>query len=287
MGFRDLVCEHLAQYKANVMGIKEKGTFRYGGKDIPISHILPIIHSNKNILEQYRDQFLKSEYYPKEKIHRFFHHLNSSQALCFNLFYPLIAENALGLFLQYLKVECKDDLNAFFEKESHIEVSPRRTSFDFYIQVASASRIFVEVKYTERGFAKAKNDNEHRKKFYKTYLPLVKKSSYLVSRCQEENFFLEHYQVLRNLIHISNTDYVVFLFPSANSVVHEETREARDNILTDAGRVRFKIILLEEFVSFLKNNNCIGTPLNEYYKSFHKKYLCYENNSQQSVKPNI
>jgi hypothetical protein len=286
MGFRDLVCEHLAQYKENVIGIKENGTFRYGGKDIPISHILPIIQSNANILEQYRDQFLKSEYYPKDNIHRFFHHLNSSQALCFNLFYPLIAENALGLFLRYLKVECKDDLNALFEKESHIEVAARRTSFDFYIQVALASKIFVEVKYTERGFGKAKNDNEHRKKFYKTYLPLVKNSSYLVSRCQEENFFLEHYQVLRNLIHISNTDYVVFLFPSANSVVYEEACDARDNILTDAGRAGLKIILLEEFVSFL-NNNCVGTPINEYYKSFHKKYLGYENDSQQIVKAHI
>jgi hypothetical protein len=279
MGFRDLVCKHLAQYKANVIGIKENGTFRYGGKDIPISHILPIIHSNANILEQYRDQFLKSEYYPKEKIHRFFHHLNSSQALCFNLFYPLIAENALGLFLQYLEIERKDNLNALFEKESHIELAARRTSFDFYIQVALASKIFVEVKYTERGFGQAKNDCEHTDKFYKTYLPLVNKSSFLVSRCQEKKFFLKHYQVLRNLIHISNTDYVVFLFPSANSVVYEEVRDARDNILTDAGRVGFKIVLLEEFVSFLENK-CIGTPLDEYYKSFRKKYLRYENDSQ-------
>jgi len=285
MGFRDLVCKHLAQYKANVIGIKENGTFPYRGKDISKPHILPKIHSNLNVLEQYRDQFFKSEYYSKEKIHRFFHHLNSSQALCFNLFYPLIAENACGLFLQFLEVEPKDNLIARFEEESHIEIAARRTSFDFYIQVALANKIFVEVKYTERGFGRAKNDNEHTNKFDQTYLPLVNKSSFLVSRCQDKKFFLEHYQILRNLIHISNTDYVVFLFPSANSVVYEEARDARDNILTDAGKAKFKIVLLDEFVLFLENK-CIGTPSEAYYKSFRKKYLRYEIDFQQSAKPN-
>lgn len=276
MNFRNLACEHLSQYKVDVLGVREDGLFHYRGRGIPKTHILPIGHRNKNVLERYRDQFFSSDY-TQIKLHRYFHHLNSSQALCINLFYPLIAENALGLFLQFLGIAPgtgpQVDLHALFEKESNIEVASRRTSFDFYVQRAAASNIFVEVKYTEDGFGKAKNDEEHRDKFRKTYLPLlVEKSLFLEPECQEEVLFLSHYQILRNLVHISDTDHVVLLFPSANTVVAEEALYARDQFLTDAGRDRLRIVFLEEFVSFLEDQ-CMGYPLDGYYQAFRAKYL--------------
>lgn len=271
VSFHNLVCEHLAQYKLDVLGVKEDGFFHYRGRDIPKSHILPIKHRDTNILERYRAQFWSSKY-ANIKLHRFFHHLNSSQALCINLFYPLIAENALGFFLQFLGIEPKVDLRALFEKESDIEVAARRTSFDFHIQLSMTSNVFIEVKYTEAGFGQAKNDDEHRGKFHKTYLPLVKKSLFLMRGCQEEAFFLTHYQVLRNLVHISHNDYVVLLFPSANTVVAKEAVYARDEFLTDAGRTMLRIVFLDEIVLFLEDQ-CAGGPLDGYYQVFRKKYL--------------
>jgi len=279
MNFCNLAYEHLARYKVNILGVQEDGLFHYRGRDIPKPHILPITHHKANILERYRTQFFSSDY-ANVKLHRFFHHLNSSQALCINLFYPLIVENALGLFLQFLGREPENDLCALFEKESDIEVAARRTSFDFYIQIAPASKIFVEVKYTEVGFGQAKNDDEHKHKFFKTYLPLAEKSLFLVRRCQEKEFFLKHYQILRNLIHISETDHVVLLFPSANSVVAREAVYARDQLLTEAGRTRLNIVFLEKFVSFLENR-CIGGPLDGYYKAFRTKYLPFGEEAQQ------
>jgi hypothetical protein len=101
VSFRNLACEHLAQYKPAVLGVQEDGLFHYRGRDIRKNHILPIAHRDKNILERYRTRFWSSDF-AKVKLHRFFYHLKSSQALCMNLFNPLIAENTLGLFLNYI-----------------------------------------------------------------------------------------------------------------------------------------------------------------------------------------
>jgi hypothetical protein len=271
MSFRISACEHLAQYKVGILGIQEDGIFHHSGRHILKTHILPIAHRDKNILERYRVQFFSSEYF-ELKLHQFFHHLNSSQALCINLFYPLIVDNALGLFLKFLDIAPEGDLRALFEKESDIEVAARRTSFDFYVQLAVHSNIFVEVKYTEDGFGRAKIDEEHRTKFLKTYLPLVENSRFLMPGCQEVKFFLSHYQILRNLVHISDTSHVVLLFPSANTAVAKEAGYARNHLLTEAGRAMLKIVFLDDFVSFLENQ-CMGSPLDGYYQSFRTKYL--------------
>lgn len=274
MNFRNLACDHLAQYKVNVLGLQEDGKFRYRGQDIAKAHILPLVDSKShelNILAGYRNQFFASDY-TNIKLHQFFHHLNSSQALCINLFYPLIAENILTLFLKYLDIEPATDINAIFEKESNLENAARRTSFDFYVQHADACEIYVEVKYAEDGFARAKKDVEHREKFQKTYLPLVKASPFLSTACRDENFFLNHYQVLRNLVHISDMSHVVLLFPSANTVVAKEAVYAKSNLLTEAGNAKLKIVFLEEFVSFLEKA-CNGSSLEGYYSAFRAKYL--------------
>ncbi|MDQ5988221.1 MAG: hypothetical protein CSYNP_03979 [Syntrophus sp. SKADARSKE-3] len=271
MSFRDIVCAHLAQYKQEFLRIKEDGPFNYRGQNIPQPYILPITHYKENILDRYRTHFFSSKY-AKIKLHRFFHHLNSSQALCINLFYPLIAENQLGLFLQFLGIEHAADLHALFEKESDIENARRRTSFDFFIKVAMTSNIFVEVKYTEFGFGQANNDKEHSDKFYNTYHPLVEKSLFLVRKCKEKEFFLKHYQILRNLVHIGDDDHVVLLFPFSNAIVFKEAIYARDHILTEEGRAKLKIVFLEDIVSFLEVQS-MSTPLTGYYEAFRTKYM--------------
>jgi hypothetical protein len=273
MKFRDLACEHLIKYKREYLPeITEDGIFHYRGEDLKKAHILPATSAKLNILDTFRDQFWSSPY-SAIKPHKFFHHLNSSQALCINLFYPLIAQHKLPLFLQFLGITYNGDLIAQFEKESDLEKhADRLTSFDFWIDLAGTSNIFVEVKYTEQGFGKAKHDAEHVAKFRKTYLPLLENSRFLVDDCKKEEFFLDHYQILRNLVHITDTDRVVLLFPSGNSAVKEHAAYARDVLLTDAGRARLSIVHLEEFVSFLVEK-CAGGSLDGYYQEFSAKYL--------------
>jgi hypothetical protein len=272
MDFRKWAYEHLSQYKVDTLGIEGDGIFHYRGREVPKAHILPIAERDKNILEQYSERYFASEH-ADIKLHQYFHHLNSSQALCINLFYPLIAENSLDHFMSYLDLPEGLSLSPVFEKESDVEDAARRTSFDFYVKQESVGNVYVEVKYTEDGFAKAKDDEEHRKKFTETYLPLVKqKSAFLMPECQECDVFLKHYQVLRNLVHVSENDYVVLLFPSGNKKVLDQAVFARDHLLTDEGRSRLKIVLLEEFVAFLEANS-VGSKLYGYYQGFRKKYL--------------
>ena len=253
----------------NVLNIQEDGLFPYKRQEIRKSHILPFKFLKKNILEHYRKRFWSSKY-ANIKLHRFFHHLNSSQALCINLFYPLLAENLIDLFLDYLKISYVANV-AMFEKKSSIEKSGRRTSFDFYVETKNNKHVFVEVKYTENGFGKAKYDKEHQKKFQNTYLPVVKKSKFLEKKCEDEGFFFDNYQVLRNLIHINSTDYVVLLFPYENIKVRKEANSAKA-LLTDLGKEKLKIVYLEELSSFFCPH-CIGTPLEGYYKHFNAKYF--------------
>ena len=272
MNFRDLACAHLSRYKVEALGVSEDGIFHHRGRAIPKTHILPMGHRDENILKNYRHQFFASDY-AKISFHQYFHHLNSSQALCINFFYPLIAENKIDLFLKFLGIDSPAGIDALFEKESDLEQAKRRTSFDFYAQLVDSSNIFVEVKYTEDGFARAKHDEEHRKKFRETYLPLVAaKSAFLMPECQDESVFLDHYQILRNLVHISDTDYVVLFFPSANTKVAEEAAYARDQLLTDEGRTRLRIVFLDEIVGFLEGE-CANNALKGYYQEFRSKYL--------------
>lgn len=273
MDYKTRIYEHLALYKTNVLRIHEQGEFIYRGEIIPKPHILPAADYRCNLLDAYRDDFFSSEHGTNINLHRYFHHLNSSQALCINLFYPLIAENQLGLFSDYLNIGSDKIKNAEFEKESDLEEAERKTSFDFFVQNTSDTKIYVEVKYTENGFGKAKLDDEHKEKFSKTYKPILERiSEFIKPICLEESFFLNHYQLLRNLVHINQASCVVLLFPKNNHTVMKEAIEAKDTFLTDAGREKLKIIFLEDFVAYIENNTS-NDRLSSFYRGFRTKYL--------------
>jgi len=271
MSFHDATCEHLAKYKVDQLRVEENGQFRFRGKNLLKPHILPIQHRQLNILEEYRNRFFDSNH-ARIKFHRYFHHLNSSQAMCINLFYPLIAENRLDLVTRFLGIKSAVNFEPCFEKDSDVEFADRHTSFDFHTRYSKTEELFVEVKYTEKGFSKARSDKEHKQKFKDTYDPLVERSPYLADICRSEQFFLNHYQVLRNLVHISETRQVVLLFPAANSAVAGEADHAYEKMLTDAGRTKVKIVRLEKLIAFIEFE-CQSDSLATYYAMFRKKYL--------------
>ncbi len=282
MNFRDKICEHLNKYRVDHLKVHEDGEFHYKGETYKKRHILSSKTSNLNLIESYRDQFLLIDNINPIKRHRYFHHLNSSQAMCLNLFFPLISENQLSVYLNYLEIDKIGDLKPAFEKESDIENAKRKTSFDFYIKNGNKSEVFVEVKYTEDGFGKVKYtkdekgtpiyDREHIEKFIKTYMPLLIKSKFLNPICSEMDFFLNHYQILRNLVHLSENSHVIFLFPRDNLKVAKQAEFARDYCINDAGKERFKIVYLEDLMEFFENK-FYGENLGSYYQSFRKKYL--------------
>ena len=270
MTFVDSICRHLDQYRTGTLGVEEAGTFLYRGKVIPKGHILPRSHRDLNILPEYRSRFLSSDH-ARISFHDLFHHLNSSQALCINLFYPLLAEGELHLVPDFLGLSRTASLPARFEKKSELEKADRLTSFDFFFQSGQVS-VFFEVKYSENGFGKARADDDHKDKFKATYKTLVDNSEFLTEACREEAFFLKHYQILRNLVHITSTSNVVFLFLSANLTVKRQALKAHAEILTAAGKKRMKIVFLEDFVAFLEGHTN-HPQLARYYGHFRDKYL--------------
>ena len=102
----DKIKLHLTNYKIN-KGITDCGKWSNGKF---YSHILP--DELMNFIDvSYKEEF--QELYKKltPHIHQYFSHLTSSQALCFNLFYPLVLEKRLNI----LDSKCSETSNEEFE----------------------------------------------------------------------------------------------------------------------------------------------------------------------------
>jgi len=271
MSFIDGLRGHLGNYKRQQLGVQENGVVLHRGKERPKQHVLPHAQRQLNILEPYRTSFFASSHAGMH-FHRYFHHLNSSQAMCINLFYPLIAEEKLNMLLGFLGIKPESGWTPEFEKQSSVETAGRRTSFDFHLGHPEAGDIYFDVKYSEVDFGKGRNDEEHRKKFQATYRPLLESSIYLRECCRDEAFFLGKYQLLRNLVHLSEHALVVLLVPAANRDIAMRAREAWHQFLTDAGREKLVIVYLEDLLDGLEEA-AKGDPLAAYYTQFRNKYL--------------
>jgi Restriction Endonuclease associating with ARP len=129
---------------------------------------LPQQKDQLNILASFRDEFWEWFRSQHIQLHSDFHHLNSSQAFCFNLFFPLIMENGQGLatLLAMLSVASPPGVGACFE----FQPDPNEgTCVDFSLPLQSGARVNFEVKYTESEFGSAKADNSHLQKFKSIY----------------------------------------------------------------------------------------------------------------------
>jgi hypothetical protein len=85
----------LGEYKRTRLGVKEAGTYLHKGREVRHPHILPKELKWLNILEGYRSEI--REYVDTNheiRLHKYFHHLNSSQALALNLFFPFFEGGA-------------------------------------------------------------------------------------------------------------------------------------------------------------------------------------------------
>jgi hypothetical protein len=269
MSFKEKIYKSLSDYRERELKIYGKGKWRgnsYG-------HILPEDKKEKNILPKYRRSFFESKE-EKMKLHPCFHHLNSSQAMCINFFYPLIQEEHLNLITDYMGFndEVINYESVEFEKESKLDgVNKRRpTNFDFYFETKSGKKFFFEIKYTEHGFGKAVNDSEHREKFEQVYSHHLAKA--IQSKYTEMKEFFENYQIIRNLIHIGENSYVVFLYPEGNLSVSKSALFAKENIVKQDYTTHLLNITWEDLVSHMANNSNANL---DYLSGFQKKYLAF------------
>lgn len=240
-----------------------------------------------NLLWPYRDKGslvhdIKSGLIKK---HMYAHHLNSSQMMCMNFFYPLMIEDKLDIILKAINSKIKwGKPVALFEYNSPMEIGKAAelgkqelfgepTNFDFFITTSNGYRVYFEIKYTEAEFgAPEKKNNSYPQKYYdkfevyKSLIPSCFKDEYKANA----DYFLDHYQLMRNLIHLqSSNDFVVYLVPGENPIISEA--EEIKNVLNSL-QDNCKVVKWEDIITVVENEPL----LKDYYAEFKKKYLDFK-----------
>lgn len=262
--FKFKVLESLIDYKEKELKIFKDGVWRNN----TYKHILPKDYEDKNFLLDEVQNYVKSN---KISMHHGSSHLNSSQVMCINFFQPLIHHNLLKEFLKIINIDFFNvNIESFgFE---HIENLLEGTNFDFYIKMKNGERIFFEIKYTEDGFGRAKNDSSHKNKIQHVYDKMAKNSKYFKSGITDQEDFLKNYQIYRNLMYIQNEkDYVVFIYPFDNDNLHVQLKNIlSENKYPNAINLDWKKICLD-IINYAKENK----ELSDYYTEFQRKYINY------------
>ncbi|MGH0037120.1 MAG: PGN_0703 family putative restriction endonuclease [Myxococcota bacterium] len=248
---------HLCRYRSGKLRVKEKGLYlgrTYQARDgqkvrKSYGHILPKHRQELNILPGIREGFWKDSPRWGVKLHRDFHHLNSSQAMCFNLFYPFFGSEVSDSYAMLAQLELGD--GALREWRFEYEPDPEEgTNFDFYLNLQDGREAFFEIKLTESDFGAGRIDERRSAKLRKIYRPALE--SLVAPEALEEDFFFKHYQLLRNVSYLSKSarSILFLVFPRENEAL-EEPLEKLTNELTAEARKRLRVVHLEDLVTGL------------------------------------
>jgi len=291
MTFQSKVKDYLSDYKVKRFPKKENGVWKRNGKETTLGYAFKAPLKNEahpdsdlNLLEPYKNDFLKYEqsFKGKYKIkrHIYFHHLNSSQAMCFNFFFPLFKDRKLDLITDFLlfQGETIEYDTVCFEKESKVEGKDRRsTYFDFYFETKSGKKFYFEIKYTENEFGSAPKDKgnnklfdlEHLEKFENVYSQHL---DVLTEKYKSKESFLSNYQIMRNIINVSENSHVVFVYPKDNEKVRKQAEIAKKEMLQKPFDKHIHLAEWNELYEAIKTS--VKCPiLEEQYKEFWDKYL--------------
>jgi len=300
--YRKNILEKLEEYKTNYLNIKEQGTYK-GEK---YKHILPKKQEQSNLISPLDKSYIKIN---KEiKLHRCFSHLNSSQALTINYFYPF-KENIMGLDQSDLYnilgefIGLKSTISSMeLEKVSDKEKSDTtKTNFDVYMETEGNEKLYIEAKYTEEGFGKANyksktvlddnksiimanllaekivDDYKYIKKFevYKNVVDQYNLKRVIKPKYLRMTNFYDNYQIMRNLLHIDKESFVYFIIPSENKSAEDELKIIEE-VITDASyKSRIGIIYWEDLLSatlmYMKEYGKVEAY--NYFLEFVKKYF--------------
>lgn len=261
----DRIKNHLANYKLNTLNIEECGIWKRNNKKY--SHILPEELKDQNLIQiSYQKEFKKLFENYKTSLHKDFAHLNSSQALCFNLFYPLSLKHRLLLIDKSISEEA--DVQFEYEERDSFE-KKEKTNFDFFINDKN-QKYFFEIKYTEQtfGYVSAfKPDDRHDQK-YKDYYKLQLKK--IAEEDISEKEFFDNYQIWRNICH-SDKGIVYFVFLRTREPLEKELKQVIGKCKEEYQK-KIRILYIEDLVqSCLKIKD--DDKFYKHYSEFYKKYL--------------
>jgi hypothetical protein len=270
LSYQDDLKKHLAEFKRRNLGISTPGVFRYRGRDVQHQHILPLANSSANLLEEAEpaaSAFLAAH---PHKRHRYFHHLNSSQAFAFNLFFPYFSggqESASAL----LRALGQDGILAEWEPEA-VPVPDEETNIDVLWATTDGVRTFCEVKLSEADFGKALDDDRHRAKLVDIYSEIL--AGHLEPARLEQFAFFDAYQFNRNVWHMVRTDRsrLIFLLPRSNAGLWSLLQRLLFGVAPGT-RERISAVAIEDSIANLSADNQCPERLREYAGKLMHKYL--------------
>jgi hypothetical protein len=263
----------LAAYKnTHLTGIPDDSS-TVNGEDETYAHVLPEESYRANILPTIRDDFWIwfEQQQPKLKLHQLFHHLDSSQAMAFNLLFPFIRSGkADRRLLKVLGVVGAAEYSAGFDKMLH---GQENTTVDFYLEADTGRRIFFGVKLAEGEFGRCAGDDEHQEKLREEYA--VHLREHVDAKWLERSTFRANYQVLRTLSYLGRypDSGAVFIFPKANEQLMEVAASIKQ-IVSKSLAPRVAILYLEYLVERILEAVAGDEPLRRHYLAFREKYIC-------------
>ena len=252
--------DHLASYKKRVLKVSQNGMWR----NKQYAHVLPEKLKMLNIINSdYYKMIVDKIENSNIKLHHDFHHLNSSQALCFNLFYPLFFENKFVPLLNFfLDSNTLNDTVEKYEFE-YVENDQENTNFDLFVKTTKKNYYF-EIKYTENEFGKAKNDYSHQQKYNEIYKEKLVK----FNNVKMEEFF-KYYQIFRNLIY--DNGYNFFVFPSYRLDLKETLDKVINNYCSASRKKHIIYLPIEDIVKTALDFK--NKKLTHHYELFKEKYF--------------
>lgn len=268
MTYQDLLNQHLANFKRSSLGVTEPGSFDYRGQDLPYEHILPEEHADLNLFPRVRP--LEQAAGLRTKRHRYFRHLNSSQAFAFNLFLPFFSGGAASSSV-LLRALGQEGTVESWELES-IPEPEEGSNLDAVWVGSGGSTTICEVKLSEAEFGKAELDDRHRDKLEKVYRPVL--TQHVDAVLLEEPLFFEHYQVLRNIYHILRRPdgRLLFLLPRANAGLWKQLPPIFERVAT-ATRARIRALAVEDVIAALAADGACSPELRAHVADLASKYL--------------
>ncbi len=260
---------HLAAYKTLRLGVTEAGTFVHKGKEVRHGHILPRELRWLNILESYRSEVRRYvEARDDLKLHKYFHHLNSSQAFALNLFFPFFENGHSACLLRAMGLQG----GAMTWRPESIVAPKEGTNVDISWQCPGGEWTYCEVKLSEAGFGAAKDDKRHREKLNAIYRPIL--SAYCPAELLEPQSFFANYQVLRHLWLAASDPKasVVFLLPRQNVALWGPLQAVTRAVAPTIAK-RVAIVATEDVLAALMSSQTTTPRLVWYAELLAEKYV--------------
>ena len=279
MTYEERLRAHLAKYKFRVLRVLESGLWKGARTGVLAKrpYVLPPESLRLNILAPFRERFW-AEFDGGEgsearapQLQRDFAHLTSSQAMCFNLFYPLVVDRAWARSFVQGVLGLKDATPKTLAFE-YAEDPEEGTHFDFFIELERGGKVYLETRLCELGFGSTELDERHREKLAKIYAPRL--APLVEQKWLEPEAFFRRYQLLRSLCYLDKPQNLLFIvLPQANDSLRKALQvlpEITERELKDRVRVLYLEDLVEKLKPLLRGRD---EALKAHYREFEEKYL--------------